>query len=580
MTEPSQSKILYEVDDHPPVGKCALSALQSLILVAPTIILAPLILARTIGLDLAATQWTVFAALIGSALATLVQVRRVGPVGSGYLIFMGTSTAYLAVGIEAAMVGGMALVATLAILSAPAQLLFARYLGLFRRIITPTVSGVVIMLLVLTVIPSTADMMHGEGEYEGTWRALVVALFTLGFTILLAIFGGRMLRLWAPIIGLGVGVAVAVAFNITDFSRVADAAWLGLPPLEWPGFTFEFSTAWFTLLLTFIIVTLVGSVESVGDTMVAQRNSHRTPRKVDYDRVRGGLYADGVGNMIAGGLGTLPNTTYGIGVSSIELTGMAARRVGYYFAGFLALVALIPKLNMVMISLPGPVFGAFLLILLALLFVAGIRLCAQDGLSYQSGLIIGVAFSTGFLFQNQLFFHHLIPDALGPFMNNSVTTGGTVAVAISLIFNLRPRPRRRSTFAPEAESLPQIQAMAREFGESLSLPEKQSVKLQVALEEVFMHLSEQAASEPGRSRPVDVRLEREGEHLAVEMIDRSAAAEVDEASLRKARQWGHNDEQSLRELGLYLLNSLAQDVRHLRMAGVNYISFSIPLRPM
>lgn len=64
------------------------------------------------------------------------------------------------------------------------------------------------------------------------------------------------------------------------------------------------------------------------------------------------------------------------------------------------------------------------------------------------------------------------------------------------------------------------------------------------------------------------------------MIDRTAAAEVDEASLRKARQWGHNDEQSLRELGLYLLNSLAQDVRHLRMAGVNYISFSIPLRPM
>jgi NCS2 family nucleobase:cation symporter-2/xanthine permease XanP len=174
VSEPTQSKLLYEVDDHPPPAKCTISALQSLLLVAPTIILAPLILARATGLDLAATQWTVFAALIGSALATLIQVRRVGPIGSGYLIFMGTSTAYLAVGIEAAMVGGMALVATLAVLSAPAQFLFARYLGLFRRIITPTVSGVVIMLVVLGVIPSTADMMQGEGDYEGTWRALIV----------------------------------------------------------------------------------------------------------------------------------------------------------------------------------------------------------------------------------------------------------------------------------------------------------------------------------------------------------------------------------------------------------------------
>ncbi|WP_019595025.1 uracil-xanthine permease family protein [Thioalkalivibrio sp. ALM2T] len=578
MAEASQSKILYEVDDHPPPVKCTISALQSLLLVAPAIIIAPLILARAIGLDLAATQWTVFAALIGSALATLIQVRRVGPVGSGYLIFMGTSTAYLAVGIEAALVGGMALVGTLGVLSAPVQFLFARYLGLFRRIITPTVSGVVIMLVVLGVIPTTADMMQGEGDYEGTWRALTVALFTLGFTILVAVFGGRLLRLWAPIMGLGSGIVVAMIFGVTDFSEVAEAAWFGLPPLEWPGFYFEFSPTWFTLLLTFAIVTLVGAVESIGDTQVAQRNSYRTPRKIDHDRVRGGLYADGLGNMIAGSLGTLPNTTYGIGVSSIELTGMAARRVGYYFAAFLALIALIPKLNMLMISLPGPVFGAFLLILLALLFVAGIRLCAQDGLNYQSGLIIGVAFSTGFIFQNQLFFHHLIPEALSPFLNNGVSTGGTVAVALSMIFNLRPRPHRRATFEPEADSLPQVHAMAQEFGESLSLPEKQSVKLQIALEEVFMHLSEQAAREPGRSRPVDVRLEREGETLAVEMIDRTAAAEVDEATLREARQWTASDEQSLRELGLYLLNSLAQDVRHMRMAGVNYISFNIPLR--
>jgi len=94
--------------------------------------------------------------LIASALSTLEQVRRIGPVGSGYLIFMGTSTAYLAVGIEAVLLGGMALAATMAVISASVQLLFARYLGAFRRVITPTVSAVVIMLVVLGVLPTGA----------------------------------------------------------------------------------------------------------------------------------------------------------------------------------------------------------------------------------------------------------------------------------------------------------------------------------------------------------------------------------------------------------------------------------------
>ncbi len=577
MAEPAASRVLYEVDEKPPPLKCAISGLQNLLLLSPAIILPPLVLARAIGLDLGATQWVVFAALIASALATVVQVRRIGPVGSGYLIFMGTSAAYLAVGLEAAMIGGMALVATLAVLSAPAQFLFARYLGLFRRIITPTVSGVVIMLVVLGIIPTAAGMMQGEGAYEGTPQALYAALVTLGFTILLAIFGTRALRLWSPVLGIGVGILVAIPLGVTEFGNVREAAWFGLPPLEWPGFNLEFSPQWFTLLLTFVIVTLVGAVESVGDTMVAQRVSYRKPRKIDYDRVRGGLYADGLGNMIAGSLGTLPNTTYGIGISSIELTGMAARRIGYYFAGFMILLALVPKLNVLMISLPGPVFGAFLLVLLALLFVAGIRLCASDGLNYQSSLIIGVAFSTGFIFQNELFFHHLIPEALAPFLNNGLSTGGTMAVLLSLIFNLRPRPRRRVVVAPDADNLPRVQAMAREFAERINLPERQLLKLQVAIEEVFMHLVNQAASESGTSRPIDVRLEQRSDHLAIEMIDRSAADDVDEQALRKVPELATLDDAAVQALGLYLLNSMAQDVRHLRIAGINYISFGIPL---
>lgn len=394
--------------------------------------------------------------MIASAFSTLEQVRRIGPVGSGYLIFMGTSTAYLAVGIEAVLLGGMALAATMAVISASVQLLFARYLGAFRRVITPTVSAVVIMLVVLGVLPTAGNMMLGEGEYEGALASMAVALLTL----LIAVMGNRVLRLWSPVLGLGFGVMVAIGFGITDFSKVSKAAWFGLPPFEWPGFNLEVSPAWISVWLTFAIVTLVGAVESVGDTMVAQRASYKKPRKIDYDSVRGGLYADGVGNMLSGALGTLPNTTYGIGVSSVELTGMAARRVGYYFAGLMIILALMPKLNMLMISLPSPVFGAFLLVLLALLFVAGIRLCATNGFDYQNSLIIGVAFTVGFIF-NDLFFPNLIPDSMTSYFGNGIATSGTMAVLMSLFFNLRPRPLKRRQFAAQRDNLDAVQQFAR-----------------------------------------------------------------------------------------------------------------------
>ena len=566
-----KSTVVYEVDDRPPPDKCLISALQTLFLVAPAIIVTPLVLARSVDMAIGMTQWIIFAALIASALSTLIQIRRIGPVGSGYLIFMGTSTAYLAVGIEAVMLGGMALVATMAIISAPVQLLFARYLGAFRRVITPTVSGVVIMLVVLGVLPTAGDMLQGDGEHDGTSASMAVALLTLLFTLAVAVMGNRSLRLWSPVLGLGFGMLVAIAFGITDFTRVSEAAWFGLPPLEWPGFNLEVSPAWISVWLTFAIVTLVGAVESVGDTMVAQRASYRKPRKIDYDSVRGGLYADGVGNMLSGALGTLPNTTYGIGVSSVELTGMAARRVGYYFAGVMVLLALMPKLSMLMISLPSPVFGAFLLVLLALLFVAGIRLCATNGFDYQNSLIIGVAFTVGFIFQNDMFFPDLIPKAMNSFFGNGIATGGTMAVLMSLFFNLRPRPLKRRQFPAKAEQLDALHQFARDFARTTALSEQQLFKLEVVLEEVFIHLVAQA--EPGQQ--IQLRLERDDGRIHIEMVDRSTARDID--TLEAIDQpWEQADQQTLQFLGLYLLNKMALDVRHMHMAGVNYISFSIP----
>src|SRR5690606_8495151 len=136
-----------------------------------------------------------------SGVTTVIQVASVGRVGSGYWLFMGTSGAFIACSLAAAQLGGMRLVATMCGLSAPIQIFFGRYLGLFRKIITPQVGGVVIMLIVVSVLPIALKLMNGvPGSNAG--KNLTLGLLTVGVVVVLMIFGNKHIRLWSPIIGI------------------------------------------------------------------------------------------------------------------------------------------------------------------------------------------------------------------------------------------------------------------------------------------------------------------------------------------------------------------------------------------
>ena len=94
-----------------------------------------------------------FSALVVSGLATILQARPVGPIGAGYLLYMGTSGAFISVSTAAVAAGGLSLLATVVVVSSLVQFLFSARLSWFRRLITPTVGGIVIMLLAVNVFP-------------------------------------------------------------------------------------------------------------------------------------------------------------------------------------------------------------------------------------------------------------------------------------------------------------------------------------------------------------------------------------------------------------------------------------------
>src|SRR5215207_6523594 len=141
------SNLRFAVDEPPPHLLAAGLGVQVVVLIIAGIVLTPIVVLRAAGADTLSTSWAIFAALLVSGLNTMLQAHPLGRFGAGYVLFMGTSGAFIAVGITAVSDGGLPLLMILVVVSSLFQFYFAGRLSTLRRIVTPTVGGTVIMLI-------------------------------------------------------------------------------------------------------------------------------------------------------------------------------------------------------------------------------------------------------------------------------------------------------------------------------------------------------------------------------------------------------------------------------------------------
>ena len=52
---------------------------------------------------------------------------------------------------------------------------------------------------------------------------------------------------------------------------MAAARWFGIPVQAWPGFDLEFGPSFWRLLPSFVFVTIIGAVETIGDGIAIQQ---------------------------------------------------------------------------------------------------------------------------------------------------------------------------------------------------------------------------------------------------------------------------------------------------------------------
>ncbi len=201
-------------------------------------------------------EWVVFASLLVSGLSTILQARPVGPIGAGYPLYMGTSSAFIGVSAAAVATGGLSLLATLVVASSLVQFLFAARLSFFRRMITPTVGGTVIMLIAVNVFPVATDLLSSvPAGFDPTAVSAAFAAFAAFAAItLVSLYARGASRLWAPLIGILVGCIVAAPAGMLNWAPLQNAAWFGLPQTGWPGLDLSFDAQFVGLLLPFMIV--------------------------------------------------------------------------------------------------------------------------------------------------------------------------------------------------------------------------------------------------------------------------------------------------------------------------------------
>ncbi len=481
--------VRYQPDEKPPLKLAVGTGLQLGALNIAAVMLIPLVVMRAAGTTDDYLAWAVLASVVVCGLATAVQAVRAGRIGAGHVIVMGTSGAFVPASIMALGEGGPALLATLVAVSALVPLVLSWRLSLFQRILTPAVSGTVIMLIPITVMPFISSLLAG-GPDGGALPGAPLSFFaTVAIIGGLALKATGPLRVWAPVIGVVAGSAIAGYHGLYDLERVAAAPWVDFPQARPPGFDLTFGPAFWTLLPSFLLVAVIAAIRTMSSAIAVQRVSwRRRDRAIDFRSVQGAVAVDGVGNLMAGLAGTVPGSATTTSVALTQLTGVAARVVGIVAGATFVALAFLPKAFAVLLAIPDPVFAAYLVVLLAMLFSIGMKIVLQEGLGYREGIVVGIAFMAGVSFQYGLVFPEQISGFAGGLLANGMNAGGFTAILMTLMVRLtEPRHRRIETRFDPSE-LPKIRSFLDDFSSGSGWGREMADRLAAAVEEAMLSL--------------------------------------------------------------------------------------------
>ncbi|MFC2353429.1 MULTISPECIES: uracil-xanthine permease family protein [Eikenella] len=325
-------------------------------------------------------------ALLGAGIGTLLFQALTG---RKVPIFLGSSFAFIAPIIYAMQEWGMG--GTMFGLFAAGFMYFVfaaliKYFGLpmVSRLLPPVVIGPVIMVIGLSVAVVASNMAMGQAggnQVLDYTHSLLLSGFTFAVTVMVAVFGSKMMKLVPILIGVAAGYLMALAMGMVDTAPIAAAPWFAVPHFHSPQVNWQAA-------LFMLPVAIAPAIEHIGGIMAigkvtgkdyaAEPGLHRT------------LAGDGLGVCVAGLIGGPPVTTYGEVTGAVMLTKNSNPAIMTWAAIFAICMAFFGKFNAFLASIPLPVMGGVMILLFGTIASLGLKtlIDAQVNLMQPKNLVI------------------------------------------------------------------------------------------------------------------------------------------------------------------------------------------------
>ncbi|EEX93546.1 xanthine/uracil permease [Vibrio orientalis CIP 102891 = ATCC 33934] len=419
-------KLLYTLNQRPPHGITFLLALQHMLASIGGIVAVPLIVGASIGLPNQEIVSLINAALLASGIVTMAQCIGLGPIGIRLPVVMGSSFAFLGVAIAIGREGGVASIMGSALVGSFVVILASFYMDKVKKLFPTVVSGVVVTLIGLTILPVAMNWVGdapASSENFATLPKLFLAIVSLGIVVAVSVYCKGAVAASAIVIGLAGGYIVALSLGMVNLDDISSAAWVGGPePLKY-GLSFEASA-----IVSMSLVYIVVIAEATGDFMALANNCDKKISGKDLQR---GLLGDGLGSTLSSILTAMPLASFSQNVGIVGITGVASRYVVAATGGLLILGGLFPKLAAIAVTIPKPVLGGVGFVMFGMIAYAGIRMLIMAADTKRNALVICVGLASGLAvtFEPRLLQH--LPHDIANFLHSGITTGTIVTVILN-----------------------------------------------------------------------------------------------------------------------------------------------------
>ncbi|MGH1035526.1 xanthine permease PbuX [Bacillus cereus] len=429
--------------------KIASLGMQHMLAMYAGAIIVPLIVGGGLGLNQKELTYLVSIDLLMCGVATILQALSNRFFGIGLPVVLGCTFTAVGPMIAIGKQYGVSSIYGAIIAAGLFVVIFAKLFGKLVKLFPPVVTGSVVTVIGVTLVPAAInDMAGGVGSKDfGSLENLALAFGVLLFIITMYRFFDGFIRSISILLGLLFGTIVAAFMGKVSLQAVGEADWFhGIQPFYFGTPTFEL-----TPIITMILVACVGIVEATG---VYFALSDICNKKIGEKDLTKGYRAEGLAMVLGGIFNAFPYTTYSQNVGLVQLTGVRNRVIIYTCGGMLIVLGFIPKIAAITTIIPKSVLGGAMLAMFGMVMAYGIKMLSSVDFGKQENLLIvacSVGIGLGVTVVPTLFSQ--LPESIRILTDNGIVLGSASAVLLNIVFNMVPQRKVKVKVKEEPVSM-------------------------------------------------------------------------------------------------------------------------------